>query len=111
LKYLALLAFAACKTQVVTTDAGPLPSASVPVTEIAPSASTIPSASTSTTTCSTDADCVAVPTACCRSIPSNRASIEAVRKVADGMTEGCKTRVCAMRVDNAACVSGHCVVR
>jgi hypothetical protein len=110
---LAVVFVVACKTQVAAVDAAPLPSASAPVVESpTPSASATHAVSAAFVACAHDTDCVALPSPCCDAWPSNLASREQVQKAiqsADG--ERCKTRMCAMRMWNAACDHGACVVR
>ena len=120
MRHAALVLLAACKTQAPVTDAAPLPSASVPVVETPNAMPTIqPAPSTITTpppassiACSRDVECVAVESPCCNAWPTNVANREAVRRAMianDG--ERCKTRLCALRMHDAACVNGTCIVR
>ncbi len=118
MKRAALVVLVACKTQAPVTDAAPLPSASVPVVESpsamptiqpAPSTTAAPAASVA---CSKDVECVAIESPCCNAWPSNVANEAAVRAAMlknDG--ERCKTRLCALRLHDAACIDGACVVR
>ncbi len=117
MKRAALVLLAACKTQVAATDAAPLPSLSAPVTEspmptIQPAPSATVAAPASSVACSRDVECVAIESPCCNAWPTNVANKEAVRAAMlknDG--ERCKTRLCAMKLHDPACVNGTCVVR
>jgi len=135
---------AACKTsgQTVELDASaPLPTASPTasasvVPDDAPSASTsaspvMPSvaaravqATTLPTSinampatwraCVSDQDCVAIPSACCGSWPSNVVSRDRVQHAvvaADLARDNCRNRVCARIVERPACEHGQCNLR
>jgi hypothetical protein len=113
----AFVLLAACKTQAPAADAAPLPSASVPVVEApsaAPSMLPMPTAlpaPAASVACSRDIECVAVESPCCNAWPSNVANKEQVRRAMlanDG--ERCKTRLCALKLHDAACINGTCVV-
>lgn len=102
----------ACKTQVSVTDAGPLPSASVPVIEAVQSAPTTLPPPAASIACTQPAECISIESPCCNAWPSNIASKEQVRQTmlaSDG--ERCKTRLCALRMHDATCLDGRCVIR
>ena len=89
----------------------PPPSASAQPPPLPTSVSAIPAAWLA---CAKDSDCVAIPSACCGSWPSNVASRDRVHRAvtaADAARDNCKNRMCAMRMETAACESGRCVVR
>ncbi len=87
-----------------------------PAVDASPSAAAIASAPASTApaelACESDADCVAVPSACCGAWPSNALHIAQVRKaVAESDAKrDCKKEKCASQVTHAACNQGRCVV-
>jgi hypothetical protein len=131
-----LVALAACRTQVPAPNDVAVASSSVPVIESPPAPSETVSAAPSATAratseslglpasaaaipadwlaCSSDAECVAIRSACCGAWPSNVAHRERVRKsvaVADAARDYCKNRVCAQRMETPACDHAHCVIR
>ena len=107
----------ACKREVAGASASTSTSTSTSATGISASASARtprPAISNAWVTCAADVDCVAVPSACCDAWPSNVASLERVRAAvaaSDATRAECRDRVCAMRVPDAACDRGRCVVR
>lgn len=105
-----LFALAACKHAPPPTNLD-ASAASEPSASAAPSAEAIPAAWLA---CATDADCVTLPSACCDAWPSNVASRERVRAMitaSDAARGTCADRLCPMRVLDAACDHGRCVVR
>jgi hypothetical protein len=87
------------------------PSAGAPHPHLPTTASAIPAAWLA---CTKDADCVALPSKCCGAWPSNvgsRVQVERALAAADAARGNCPDRVCAMRLESAACERGRCVVR
>ena len=136
MRALLLLVAAACKTEAPAPNDVAVASSSVPVIESPPAPSEVPSAPPSSSAkptssslglpasvaeipgdwlaCTTDAECVAIRSACCGAWPSNVAHRERVRKsvaVADAARDYCKNRMCAQRVETPACDHGKCVIR
>jgi len=135
-RLLALLALAACRTEVPAPNDVAVASSSTPVIESPPPPSEVPSAAPSASTpratseslglpatasaipadwlqCSADAECVAIKSACCGSWPSNVAHRERVRKsvaVADAARDYCRNRMCIQKLDTPACDHGKCVI-
>ena len=94
-----------------TASASAAPSSSAPHAKLPTTAAELPAAWLA---CQADADCVALPSACCGAWPSNtksRAHVQAAMTAADAARGNCADRVCAMRVLDAACDHGRCVVR
>lgn len=118
-----VLVAAACKTEVpasLTSDheASALPSVvespSAPTNAASVAASAMAPSPASSVACRADDDCVAIPSACCGSWPSNvasRAEVQRAVAASDAARDNCKNRVCAMRMQSAACERARCVVR
>jgi hypothetical protein len=61
--------------------------------------------------CTSDADCVAVPNGCCDALPSNALHIASVRKrVTTDAPRDCRQVKCESHPTHAACNQGRCVV-